>query len=82
MQKTVVYRAIRVWTCLLSIISFIEGNPISNWNSDLTYKGASVELIVQSCAVFFFCLHVVMSGICVLHCLMFSDQWAPGCVAG
>lgn len=58
MQKTVVYRAITVWTCLLSIIRFIKGKPISNWNSDLTYKGASVELVVQYCLMMSLCCYV------------------------
>lgn len=44
---------------LLSVIRFIKGKPVSNWNSDLTYKGASVELVVLSCAVFFSMCHMM-----------------------
>lgn len=67
MQKTVVYRAITVWTRLLYIIRFIKGKPISNWNSDLTYKGASVELVVK----YFFLSHM-MSLCCYVWYMCFA----------
>lgn len=72
MKKTVVYKAIRVWTCFLSIIRFIEGKTISNWNSDLPYKGASVELVVLSRAVFFFSMCHMMSLCCHVWYMCFA----------